>query len=79
MMTSTRSFWRSSARVAARSVVRTSETAARGRPIVSSAPTNTSAIAVFVCSDSEPPLRIAALPDLRHSAAASAVTFGRDS
>ena len=29
--------------------------------------------------DSEPPRRIAAFPDRRHSAAASAVTFGRDS
>jgi len=30
-------------------------------------------------SDSEPPRRMLALPDLMHSAAASAVTFGRDS
>ncbi len=36
-------------------------------------------MAWFECSASEPPRKIAALPDFRHSPAASAVTFGRDS
>ena len=37
------------------------------------------AIAWLLWRHSEPPRRIVALPDLRHSAAASTVTFGRDS
>ncbi len=37
------------------------------------------AIARLLRSASEPPRRIVALPDLRHSPAASAVTLGRDS
>ena len=37
------------------------------------------AIAWLLRSASEPPRRIVALPDLRHSPAASAVTLGRDS
>ena len=36
-------------------------------------------MARLVRSASEPPRSNTALPDLRHSAAASAVTFGRDS
>jgi hypothetical protein len=78
-MTSTSPFWRSSARVAARSVVRSSSTEETGKPASATAPANTSAIAAFVQSASEPPLRIVALPDFKHSAAASAVTLGRDS
>ena len=35
--------------------------------------------ALLDSSASLPPRRIAALPDFRHSAAASTVTFGRDS
>ena len=62
-----------------RSAVRMSWTAARGKPTSSSDSRNTSAIAALVCSASEPPFRSTALPDLRQSAAASAVTFGRDS
>ena len=38
-----------------------------------------SAIAVLEARDSEPPRKIAALPDLRHRLAASTVTLGRDS
>ena len=37
------------------------------------------AIAALLWIASEPPRRIAALPDLRHNPAASAVTLGRDS
>ena len=78
-MMSTYSFMRSSSPTAARSVVSTTWTAASGNPAVRRPSRTQAAIARFECPDSEPPRRMHALPDLSESAAASAVTLGRDS
>ena len=62
---------------AARSVVGTSWMHASGRPAARSPATRHAWIAVLEWWLSLPPRRIAALADLRHSAPASQVTFGR--
>ena len=54
-------------------------TAASGSPAAAIPSLTHAAIARLLRIDSEPPRRIAALPDLRQSPAASAVTLGRDS
>ncbi|MGF6876584.1 hypothetical protein OKW35_006063 [Paraburkholderia sp. MM5477-R1] len=64
---------------AARSDVATTCTASCGRPAASRPSPISFASAVLHSSASEPPRKMAALPDFRHSAAASIVTFGRDS
>ena len=64
---------------AARSVVLTSCTASAGRPTSSAASIRISTIAWLEWIASFPPRRMTALPDLTQIAAASAVTFGRDS
>ena len=62
---------------AARSVVATSCTACSGRPACAQALAHAARRSPRLLRiASEPPRRIVALPDLRHSAAASAVTFG---
>jgi len=53
--------------------------AASGRPAAARPSCMHAAIAWLERIASDPPRRMAALPDLRHSEAASAVTFGRDS
>ena len=65
--------------VASRSTVGISDTAAGGRPSASSAVAKAAAKAWLLRKASLPPRRMAALPLLMHSAAASAVTLGRDS
>ena len=62
---------------AARSVVGTSWIAASGSPAAASPATSPAWIACAERRLSEPPRRIAAFPAFRHSAPASAVTFGR--
>jgi len=62
---------------ASRSVVCTSCTASTGRPASASAPDTSSASALFDSMASEPPRRMAALPDLIARLAASMVTLGR--
>ena len=62
---------------AARSRVGTSWIAASGRSAAASPSASAAWIAWFERWLSEPPRRITALPALRHSAPASAVTFGR--
>ena len=62
---------------AARSRVGTSWIAARGRPASASPSRSASAMMPQLRKLSEPPRRIAALPALRQSAPASAVTLGR--
>ena len=64
---------------AARSAKSTSCTALSGSPAAFRPARTHAAMTRLECSDSEPPRRMQALPDLTHSAAASAVTFGRDS
>ena len=64
---------------AARSGVATSCTADCGSPAAFNPACTHLAITPFEASASEPPRRMQALPDLRQRAAASAVTFGRDS
>ena len=78
-MTSTTSGEATSRGTSARSVVWTSCTAASGSPAASSPARMQRAIAWLLCRASLPPRRMAALPDLRHKAAASAVTLGRAS
>ncbi len=62
---------------ASRSVVGTSWMAASGRPAARKPRARQTWIARLEWWLSEPPRRIAALPALRHSAPASAVTLGR--
>ncbi len=64
---------------AERSTVGTSWIAASGRPEATTASLKALAMTSEVRKLSEPLRRITALPDFRQSAAASAVTFGRDS
>ena len=64
---------------AARSVVATICTAFSGSPAARRPRCTQAAMAWLLWIASEPPRRIVALPALRHSPAASAVTFGRDS
>ena len=64
---------------AERSTVGTSWIAASGRPAATSASLKALAITSEVRKLSLPLRKIAALPDFKHSPAASAVTFGRDS
>jgi hypothetical protein len=54
-------------------------TASSGSPAAASPSRTPAAIAAFERTDSAPPRRMQALPLLMHSAAASAVTLGRDS
>ena len=61
------------------SIVSTSCIDASGRPSSNNPFFKLLAIAELVLNASEPPLNIQAFPDLRHKAAASAVTFGLDS
>ncbi len=68
-----------SAPTAARSVVSTTCTAVCGSPASASPAAMACAMARLEWMASEPPRRMQALPDFRHSAAASAVTLGRDS
>ena len=70
---------RSISPTAARSVVGTSCTEASGSPAARMPSASAAMIAVDVWKLSEPQRRIAALPALRHSPAASAVTFGLNS
>ena len=69
----------SKAPTAARSRVVTNCTASAGRPASAIPSASPSAMTRLECSASEPPRKIAALPDFKHRLAASAVTFGRDS
>ena len=78
-ITSTYSGMVISAPTAARSVVSSTCTASAGNPASASPAWMHAAIAVLEWNASEPPRRMQALPDFRHSAAASAVTLGRDS
>ena len=78
-MTSTCESMAMSIPTAARSLVPTTCTASRGSPAAASPSWMHPAIARFDASASEPPRRMVALPDFRHSPAASAVTLGRDS
>ena len=64
---------------AARSVVGTSWMQPAGSPASARAARSAAAMAREECQLSEPPRRITALPDMRQSAPASAVTLGRDS
>ena len=64
---------------ASRARVGTSCTAASGRFAARKPSCMQARIAFEEWKDSEPPRRIAALPDLTQSAEASAVTLGRDS
>ena len=64
---------------AERSTVGTSWIEASGRPEATVASLNALAMTSEVRKLSEPLRRITALPDFRQSAAASAVTFGRNS
>ena len=77
MITSTASVDAIRCPTAARSVVCTSCTASGGRPTLSSVACTTCHSARFEWIASEPPRRIAALPLLIASDAASIVTFGR--
>ena len=77
MITSTNSGIAIRRPTAARSVVATSCTASGGRPASSSASCTTCASARLLWIASEPPRRIAALPLLMASDAASMVTLGR--
>ncbi len=70
---------RTSAPTAARSAMPTSWTAASGNRALFNPARTQAAMARFDSSASEPPRRMQALPALMQSAAASAVTFGRDS
>jgi hypothetical protein len=76
-MMSTVSFIVSRMPTASRSVVGTFWIAASGRPASRRPACRHSRIAPEEWKLSEPPRRIAALPDLRHNAPASAVTLGR--
>ena len=78
-MTSTHCGDAISAPTAARSVVSIACTASSGSPVLRSPSRTSAASAWLLWNASEPPRRIVALPDLMHSAAASIVTFGRDS
>ncbi len=64
---------------AARSVVEITCTASGGRPAAARPSATRAASAVLESIASEPPRKMVALPDFRHSAAASMVTLGRDS
>ncbi len=78
-MTSTLAFILTSSLTAARSVIPTTCTASTGRLAARRPACTQAAMAWLLCSASEPPRRMAALPALRHKPAASAVTLGRDS
>jgi hypothetical protein len=78
-MTSTYSGMATRWLTASRSVVSTTCTAVSGSPAAASPSRTQAAIAWLARRASLPPRRIAALPDFRHSAAASAVTLGRAS
>ena len=62
---------------AARDTSSTSTTESSGRPAFATASRSTAAMAVLEWIAVDEPRRNAALPDFRHSAAASEVTFGR--
>ena len=62
---------------ASRSCVGTICTAASGKPCFAKARVRHAWIAALERALSEPPRKITALPLFKHSAAASAVTFGR--
>ncbi len=78
-ITSTYSVMVISRPTAARSVVSITCTASDGSPAADRPSATSAASAVLDSIASEPPRRMVALPDFRHSAAASMVTFGRDS
>ena len=77
MMMSTLSLMVSSMPTAARSLVGTRWMAASGKPAAARPCCRQSRMAPEEVKLSEPPRRMAALPDLRQSPPASAVTLGR--
>ena len=71
--------WRTSRSMASWSVRSTNCTASAGMPASAMPSRMAAASARLDSSASLPPARMTALPDFRHSAAASTVTLGRDS
>ena len=79
MMRSTTPVWVASSASSSRPPPATSASAPAGSPAASAASPAIAASTAFECAAVEDPRSTTALPDFRHSAAASIVTFGRAS
>ena len=79
MTRSTRPSWPASSASSSRPPPATSASAPDGSPFASAASRATVASTAFECAAEDEPRSRIALPDFRHSAAASIVTFGRAS